>query len=122
MLVVGPADLVDLGSRVLVVGPADLVDVGSRVSAWRRLENGTLDLVLVGVPRVVTGSLLPIGLEEGSPETTGIPLGWRRVAPRLPASRRSGAEEAAESNPSGGWRRGPTETRRELREEAWISH
>ena len=55
------------------VGQADLVDVGSRVGAWRRLENGTLDLVLVGVPRVVTGSLLPIGLEEGSPEITGIP-------------------------------------------------
>ena len=58
---------------MLVVGQADLVDLGSRVGAWRRLENGTLDLVLVGVPRVVTGSLLPIGLEEGSPEIAGIP-------------------------------------------------
>ena len=58
---------------MLVVGLADLVDSGSRVSAWRRLGNGTLDLVLVGVPRVVTGSLLPIGLEEGSPEITDIP-------------------------------------------------
>jgi hypothetical protein len=58
---------------MLVVGQADLVDLGSRVGAWRRLENGTLDLVLVGVPRVVTGPLLPIGLEEGSPEIAGIP-------------------------------------------------
>jgi hypothetical protein len=105
-----------------VVGQADLVDVGSRVSAWRRLENGTLDLVLVGVPRVVTGSLLPTGLEEGSPEITGTSLCWKRVAPRLSACLQPKAEEAAESNPSGGRRRGPKETRRELREEAWISH
>ena len=55
-----------------MVGQADLVDLGSRVGAWRRLENGTLDLVLVGVPLVVTGPLLPTGLEEGGPETAGI--------------------------------------------------
>ena len=76
------------------VGQADLVDVGSRVGAWRHLENGTLDLVLVGVPRVVTGSLLPTGLEEGSPETTGIPQCWKRVAPRLSACLQPMAEEA----------------------------
>ena len=108
--------------RVPGVGQADLVDVGSRVGAWRRLENGTLDLVLVGVPRAVTGPLLPTGLAEGSPETTGIPQCWKRVAPRLSACLQPMAEEAAESNPSGGRRRGPDETRRELRAEAWISY
>ena len=55
------------------IGQAKLVDFaltefGSRVGAWRRLGNDTLDLVLVGVPRAVTGSLLPTWLVEGSPE------------------------------------------------------
>ena len=83
--------------RVPGVGQADLADVGSRVGAWRRMEHGTLDLVLVGVPRVVTGSLLPTGLAEGSPETTGIPQCWRRVAPRLLACLHPMAEEAEHS-------------------------
>jgi hypothetical protein len=56
-----------------VVGQADLVDLGSRVGAWQRLENGTLDLVLVGVPLAVTGPLLPTVVEEGSPESADIP-------------------------------------------------
>ena len=71
-----------------MVGQADLVDLGSRGGAWRRLENGTLDLVLVGVPRVVTGPLPPTGLEEGSPEIAGIPPTrgddqWRRRQPTV---------------------------------------
>jgi hypothetical protein len=53
-------DLEDVGSRA--------GGIGSRVGAWRRLGNDTLDLVLVGVPRAVTGPLLPTGLVEGSPE------------------------------------------------------
>jgi hypothetical protein len=94
MLVAGQAELVDEGAGGWA---GELVDVGSRVGAWRRLGNGTLDLVLVGVPRAVTGPLLPTVLAEGSPETTGIPQCWQRVAPRLLACLHPMAEEAEHS-------------------------
>jgi hypothetical protein len=69
-------DLEDDGSRAGGIGGRGCRGLGrrnwrtfgSRVGAWRRLGNGTLDLVLVGVPRAVTGPLLPTGLVEGSPE------------------------------------------------------
>ena len=116
MLVAGQAELVDEGAGGWA---GELVDVGSRVGAWRRLRNGTLDLVLVGVPRAVTGPLPPTVLAEGSPETTGIPQCWKRVAPRLLAVIRM-----PPSNGGGGRTQshGQDAMRRELRTEAWISH
>ena len=60
---IGQAELVDEGAGDWAggIGGCALTEFGSRVGAWRRLGNDTLDLVLVGVPRAVTGPLLPTG-------------------------------------------------------------
>ena len=112
MLVVGQAELVDEGAG----GRAgELVDVGSRVGAWRRLGNGTLDLVLVGVPRAVTGSLLPTGLVEGSPEDHRHSSVLEEESPE--------ATTMPPSNGGGGrpQSHGQDVITTELRTEAWIS-
>ena len=119
-----PGDLEDVGSRAgeiggrgcRGIGQAELVDFGSRVGAWRRLGNGTLDLVLVGVPRAVTGSLLPTGLVEGSPEDHRHSSVLEEESPE--------ATTMPPSNGGGGrpQSHGQDVITTELRTEAWISH
>ena len=44
---------------MLAVGQGDWWNQGVELGAWQRLGNGTLDLVLVGVPFADPGPLLP---------------------------------------------------------------
>ena len=86
------------------MGKGNWWNQGVELGAWQRLGNGTLDLVLVGIPLADPGSLLPTVVDVGEP---------RERQQAFDRGRRPVAEESVGAAP-----RERTETRRELREEA----